>query len=65
MPSTTSERQARSRKARTEAGGKAVHAVLPPDAAKALALLLESGYGNTTGECIARALMLASRYALA
>jgi hypothetical protein len=65
MKTPDPERQARSRKARTEAGGKAVHTVLPPDAAQALALLMESGYANTVGECIARALVLASRYALA
>ena len=54
-------RQASSRQARTREGGKAVHVVLSPDAAKALAKLLKSGYSNTIGEVIDRALVKAAR----
>lgn len=61
--SKPAERQARSRKARAEAGGKPVHAVLPPDAAQALQKLLDARYADTIGECIARALVAAARYA--
>lgn len=63
MKTPDPERQARSRKARSRAGGKAVHAVLPPDAATALAKLLDARYADTVGECIARALVAAARYA--
>lgn len=63
MKTSDLERQARSRKARAEAGGKAVYAVLPPDAAAALARLLDARYADTVGECIARALVAAARYA--
>lgn len=60
---TSSARQQASRQARKKAGGKPVHVVLPPDAAEALAKLLEARYADTQGECIARALMAAARYA--
>lgn len=57
------ERQARSRKERAKAGGKQVSVMLPPDAAEALAKLLDARYADTVGECIARALVAAARYA--
>jgi hypothetical protein len=58
-----SERQQASRQARTKAGGKAIAVVLSPDAAAALAKLLESRYADSQKEAIERALMAAARYA--
>ena len=58
-----SERQARSRKARASAGGKAISVVLSPDAAAALAKLLDSNYAASQKEIIDRALVAAARYA--
>ena len=58
-----SDRQARSRKARASAGGKAIAVVLSPDAAAALAKLLESRYADSQKEAIERALIAAARYA--
>lgn len=60
---TPSERQATSRKSRQKAGGKAVSVVLSPDAAAALAKLLESRYADSQKEAIERALIAAARYA--
>ncbi|THD06118.1 hypothetical protein [Rhodanobacter lindaniclasticus] len=63
MPSTTSERQARSRKARAKAGGKSIAVTLSPSAADALAKLLDSRYADSQKETIERALIAAARYA--
>jgi hypothetical protein len=57
------ERQARSRKARAEAGGKSVALTLSPPAADALAKLLDSCYADSQKEAIERALIAAARYA--
>ena len=63
MTTPNHERQARSRKARAEAGGKQVAVMLKPAGAAALAKLLESRYAPTAQECIDRALIAAARYA--
>lgn len=60
---TNAANQQASRQARIKAGGRVVHAVLPPDAAEALQKLLDARYAETIGECIARALVAAARYA--
>jgi hypothetical protein len=60
---TVAARQSASRQARIRAGGKAVHAVLSPDAAAALAKLLDARYADTIGETMDRALIAAARYA--
>lgn len=59
---TNATNQQSSRQARIKAGGKAVHVLLPPDAAEALRKLLDARYAYTIGECIARALVAAARY---
>lgn len=63
MNPSDAERQARSRKARASAGGKAVSVILSPGAAAALAKLLDSRYADSQKEAIERALIAAARYA--
>lgn len=63
MKASTSERQARSRKARADAGGKQIAVMLTPAGAAALAKLLDVRYALNTQECIDRALIAAARYA--
>ena len=63
MITTNSERQARSRKARANAGGKQVAVMLTPAGAAALAKLLDARYALNAQECIDRALIAAARYA--
>jgi hypothetical protein len=58
----SSERQARSRKARADAGGKQVSIMLSPAAYGALAKLLASSYAPTKRQCVEQALITTAKY---
>lgn len=53
---STADRQARSRKARAEAGGKQISVMLTPAAAETLARLIAAHYADSATVAICRAL---------
>lgn len=55
-PATPSQRVARAQARQEAEGWRRLNLRLPPDAARDLAALLESGYGATPTDVIARAL---------
>jgi hypothetical protein len=59
---TNAKRQARSRKARSDAGGKQVSVMLSPEGYGALAKLLASSYAPTKQQCVEQALITAAKY---
>lgn len=65
MKMNNSANQSSSRQARIKAGGKAVHTILPTDAATALGKLYLAGYASTIGACIAKALIEAIKKPIA
>lgn len=61
-PIPLAERVAASRARAIEAGARPTpRGLLPPDAAKALDVLMETGYAGSQTACIARALVAVSR----
>ena len=57
MPTPTTDQVTASRKRLADAGGMRVEALLQPDAAEALHILLAQGYGTNKGQVIGRALL--------
>lgn len=56
-PATASQRVAKAQARAVKQGGRIIRALLPPEAAEALAGLQASKYGSSATACIARALL--------
>lgn len=59
-PATTSERVAKSQARAVKSGARLIRALIPAEAAQALADLQAAGYADSATGCIARALIEAS-----